>query len=168
VVILVTDNAVKQRDPYHLRIHIDPQRGFTPQTKAAGLYQMIGGPQGTPVAVYEGINNWDAAIAHLSRHPDKDIRTLILSGHGSSDGGVATQNANTHLTYPNLTDKHVAVLKAKVRGEIFLWRCHSGCSDNLAAMAKKLGIPIYANTGLVSVPDVGPIEGAGEWVIFRP
>jgi hypothetical protein len=126
------------------------------------------GPSSSPIPmrICWGVPNWDEAIKHLSTHRNGSVPALVLSGHGSSEGGVATLNGATHLSYPNLQDRHAAVIQAKLRHDapVIILGCRSGTSDNLTRMAKKLGRRVVANTGTVYTDQ----RGEGSWVEFRP
>jgi hypothetical protein len=120
-----------------------------------------------PVRYHGRTPNWDEAMKHLSSHPNGSVVWLALSGHGSSsDGGVATKDPATHLTYSNLRDEHVRVIQAKLRPDapVILLGCHVGTSNNLTKMARKLQRRVVANTGTV----YSNYRGEGVWVEFRP
>jgi hypothetical protein len=174
-VILITDNSPpnSQQQPYQFQWHVDRRSGNRNElSKKPDLYKNIAGPLSSmPVAVYKDVGDWNTAISHLSRHPDGDIMNLILNGHGNSGGGIETKNPDTYLSFSNLTDKHIAVIKSKLHagGQLILLGCECGKSNNLLSMSKKLGVPVIANTGRVAFyDDMRPPYGEGNWVVFRP
>jgi hypothetical protein len=118
------------------------------------------------VRVYCRVPNWDEAVRHLSRHRNGSLTALALSGHGSHEGGISTKAPNSHLSYPNLSDAHAAVIRAKLRpgAPILLLGCHTATSNNIVLLARKLQRPVIANTGTVRTNN----HGEGQWVEFRP
>jgi hypothetical protein len=112
------------------------------------------------------VSNWDEVIKHLSRHADGSIAALVLSGHGSGEGGIATSNPFSHLSYVNLSPRHAAVIKAKLKpnAPILLLGCHTATSDNLIRMARMLNRKVIGNTGAVDTDN----HGEGMWIEFPP
>jgi hypothetical protein len=131
------------------------------------------GPPAIPFAtMYVDVPDWGAAVRHLTSpppwaRPDGSVTALVVTGHGSAEGGVATKNSHTHLSDSNLSADHAAAIQAKLRPDapVVLLGCHGG-TDNLCPLARKLNRRVIANTGAVWISPA--VRGAGDWVEFRP
>lgn len=119
---------------------------------------------------HTNIKNWAEAVAKLKTYPDYSIAQLVLSGHGSSDGGVLTKNQDNSLDYPRLTDDQAAEIRRKIApgGHVLMLACRVGCSNNLRHLSRKLECKIVANTGDVTGKGLpilgGGNRGEGHWV----
>src|SRR3984957_13263812 len=132
--------------------------GLKPNNYGKGKKKDFQGATSDHPAIIIRIANWDAATDALrSRYKDDSIGILYISGHGSPDGGWRTKNENTHLSYPNLKEKHAKILKEVTKSDarIVFMSCDTGASDNMILFAEKTGRRIIANVGKVDTGNIG-------------
>jgi hypothetical protein len=112
-----------------------------------------------------GIKSWDDLITYLEANkPPGGYSALVISGHGSGDGGV--QASGGALNGANLTAAQAAKIKALLKdgAPVILLACCQGNHAETQTMADKLGHPVIANKGDVNHGNTG----AGDWVRFNP
>jgi hypothetical protein len=161
-VILVSDN-----DP-----GFEPTPADSPENVAkvqfgfgSGELKLEETGQSPRLQVYRNISSWRDGCEALGRHPDAGVGTLVLTGHGSSRGGISTKTPGKWLDSDCLTDDEARILQNKLKPEaiVILLGCHCATSGEFIRLSQKFHRRVIGNTGTV----YGDC-GEGDWVITQP
>ena len=119
------------------------------------------------VALLEDCNSWQDADYRIACAcpAGAPFNGLILSGHGSFDGGVKSSGGN--LLASNITEGMINSLQTILTPDapIYILACSQGSHpDQMQQLADETGHPVVANTSCV----YGGNKGDGEWNTFYP
>lgn len=90
---------------------------------------------------------------------------LIISGHGSVQGGVKASEEN--LVSSNVSEQFIESLDSVLTADapIFILGCGQGMrEEQMQSFANQTGHPVVANTGCTYDGD----KGSGDWITFYP
>lgn len=126
--------------------------------------------------VYENIDSWTDVIRVLDSLPNGSVAALVITGHGSSSGGVATKGPSW-LTGRSLTMAQAAIINKKLKAgaPIIFLGCGGDTDDftspyrqetaaGLQKVANETKHPVIQNTQGVG----WGVMGEGEWIRYQP
>lgn len=121
------------------------------------------------VSITSDVGNWYDVLDRVGKTPGNSIDVLVLAGHGSTGGGIATLNKSTHLRSDNISQTMIDLLKSRLADDatVFVLGCDQAVAphvDGIQALADKLGLPVIVNNDSV----VTGTKGSGTWVRIDP
>jgi hypothetical protein len=121
------------------------------------------------VGVAEGMTSWDDVIKKLEMKKDKPLKgDIVLSGHGTSGGGVAVKNG-TPIDGESITqDEANRVKNCLAQGaRIVITSCAQGDKDMEEGMQRLANLTMRSVVGNVKDVNDGA-NGKGDWVQYDP
>ena len=126
-------------------------------------------PPGTPVI--SGARTWEDVRNAINAQPAGSITALVLSGHGSINGGLGRPSEQVYLDVQRLVEDPVTIKAIKSQlapgAPIIISACDQGgreYADQMQRLADVTGHPVIVNTGATQDGNYGQ----GDWVRYDP
>ena len=118
---------------------------------------------------YDGVKSWSDVRDGLFPLDNGSVDVIVISGHGAGSGGTHTNDPNSELDEPSLTESAIEVIKNSASDDavIVILSCSQGQGpylNGIQDLSNILGLPIIVNSGSVS----SGTNGAGDWIRVDP